>query len=140
VSSRRHHTERGSVAIEAAMLVPVFIVLVTIVIMAGRIRTIDGVVVEASRDAARAGSTASTYDSAISRGVTAGEDTLRSGGIHCPVPVVVPSLDARLGVDTVQATIRCKVSLSDLLWHGVPGSIPINSSFTAVVDTYRSTN
>jgi Flp pilus assembly protein TadG len=131
--------ERGSVAIEAAILVPVFIVLVTMVIMVGRIRTVDGAVVEAARDAARAGSTASSPDTAVLRGQAAGEDTLRSSGLSCPDPVVVrPRLDGALGVDTVQATVTCQVSLADLLWRGVPGSIKITSSFTAVVDAYRA--
>lgn len=137
--SRRHVAERGSVAIEAAMLVPVFIVLITMVIMVGRVRTVDGVVVESARDAARAGSTASSAGQAVTWGEDAGEDTLKSAGLNCPSPVVIrPDLDAALGVDTVTATVTCHVRLSDLLWKGVPGSVPVTSTFTAVVDAYRT--
>jgi hypothetical protein len=52
--------------------------------------------------------------------------------------VIRPNLDAALGVDTVKATVTCHVPLSDLLWKGVPGSVTITSTFTAVVDAYRS--
>lgn len=137
--SRRSGAELGSVAIEAAMLVPVFIVLITLVIMVGRVRTVDGVVVEAARDAARAGSAASTPGGAVAQGERAGKDTLTSAGLTCSNPVVIrPDLDAPLGVDTVKATVTCKVSLSDLMWKGVPGSITITNSFTAVVNAYQT--
>ncbi len=135
---RQEGVERGSVAIEAAMLVPVFIVLVSLVIAAGRIRTADGVVVEASRDAARAASMA-TPDGARAAGRKAGADTLASEGLKCPTPVVVPHMNVGPGqTGTVKATVTCTVALSDLLWRGLPGKVTITSSFTAVVDTYRT--
>jgi Flp pilus assembly protein TadG len=137
VSGGRGRGERGSVAIEAAMLVPVFIVLVSLVVAAGRIRTVDGVVVEASRDAARAASMAAP-GSAVAAGQRAGDDTLSSQGLTCQVSVVPHFVVGPGQVGTVQATVHCTVPLSDLLWHGLPGSVPVTDSFTAVVDVYRS--
>lgn len=131
--------ERGSVAIEAAMLVPVFIVIVALVIAAGRVRTVDGVVAEASRDAARAASLETTPGAARTAGAQAAGYTLSSQGLTCRTTVSTADMVAAPGrVGTVQATVYCKVSLSDLLLPGVPGSVPISSSFTAVVDAYRS--
>ncbi|QMU76164.1 pilus assembly protein [Streptacidiphilus sp. PB12-B1b] len=133
----RSETERGSVAIEAAMLVPVFIVLIALVVAAGRVRTVDGAVAEATRDAARAASLVAPAD-AVAAGQRAGAATLSNQGLTCQVSVV-PHLNAAPGqVGTVQATILCEVPVSDLLWSGLTGHVPVKDTFTSVVDSYRS--
>ncbi|MFE2167818.1 hypothetical protein ACFXB3_22590, partial [Streptomyces sp. NPDC059447] len=56
-----------------------------------------------------------------------------------PRPLDSSGLAVPLGqVGTVTVTISCTVPLSDLLLPGVPGSKTMTSSFTSVVDAYRS--
>ncbi|MBC3841770.1 pilus assembly protein [Streptacidiphilus sp. 4-A2] len=129
--------ERGSVAIEAAILVPVFIVLVGLIVAAGRVRTADGVVAEATRDAARAASM--TQGDPVTAGQQAAQATLGGQGFNCPPAQIISHPGGGAGQEgTVTATINCQVPLADLLVRGLPGSAPVKYSFTAVIDTYRS--
>ena len=128
--------ERGSVAIEAAMLVPAFIVVIALVVAAGRMQTVDGVVAQAARDAARAASLTNPVNAQA--GVKAAQVTLASQGVTCASVQVVPHTNVPAGqVGTVTATLSCTVKLSDL-WSGLPGSVPVKQVFTAEVDVYRS--
>jgi len=138
VSKRvRGAAERGSVAVEAAMLVPAIIVVVALVIAAGRMQTADGVVSQAARDAARAASLTDPVSSADGR--AAAETTLSSQKVTCQTIDVVAHTDVPVGqVGTVTATLKCDIGLSDLLWGGLPGSVEITRVFTAEVDAYRS--
>ena len=134
--------DRGSAAIEAAILIPALIMLISLVVAAGRIRTADGAVAEAARDAARAASlTVSGNDNAASFGEQTGDDTLRQLGVTCdqakPVTVTV-DFAAAGQVGTATAHVACTVPLSDLLWSGLPGSVPLTYNFTAAIDAYRS--
>lgn len=132
--------ERGSAAIEAAMLVPLFLVLLSLVVMAGRIRSADGTVVEAARDGARAASLADTAAGARAAGVAAADDTLQSQGMSCTVPApdtnnMFPALGA---IGTVSVTVTCHISMAGLLVAGIGGpSVTVSEKFVAVVDTYR---
>ncbi|WP_052069221.1 TadE family protein [Streptacidiphilus albus] len=132
--------ERGSAAIEAAMLVPLFLVLLSLVIMAGRIRSADGTVVEAARDGARAASLADSTAGARAAGVAAADDTLRSQGMSCTVPQpdtskMFPALGA---IGTVSVTVTCHISMAGLLVAGIGGpSVTVTEKFVAVVDSYR---
>ncbi|QMU68876.1 TadE/TadG family type IV pilus assembly protein [Streptacidiphilus sp. P02-A3a] len=138
VKRGRVETERGSVAIEAAILVPAFIAIVALVIAFGRIQTVQGTVTEATRDAARAASMAPPAG-AETAGVQAARATLSGAGLNCPDPTLQTNFGSGVGrAGTVTATINCTVGLTTILWAGVPGSVEISSSFTAVVDSYRS--
>jgi Flp pilus assembly protein TadG len=143
--SRRTGSDRGSAAIEAAMLIPALVVMVALVVAAGRIRTADGAGAEASRDAARTASLNFTVAQATYYGAMAGNQTLDAQGMQCsqaaPVTFPVVRMDSTPEqVGKVTAKVTCTVSLADLLWKGVPlpGHVTITDEFTAVVDIYRS--
>jgi Flp pilus assembly protein TadG len=145
VSRRAGSRDRGSAAIEAAMLVPVLVVLVALVVAAGRIRTADGAVAEASRDAARTASLNFTAGEAEYYGAMAGRQTLSDQGLQCseaePVTFPVVRMDSTPEqVGKVTAKVTCTISLANLLWKGVPlpGHMTVTDEFTAVVDIYRS--
>jgi Flp pilus assembly protein TadG len=135
--SRRTGSDRGSAAIEAAMLIPALVVMVALVVAAGRIRTADGAVAEASLNF--------TVAQATYYGAMAGNQTLDAQGMQCsqaaPVTFPVVRMDSTPEqVGKVTAKVTCTVSLADLLWKGVPlpGHVTITDEFTAVVDIYRS--
>ncbi|MFD0331341.1 hypothetical protein ACFQZC_32340 [Streptacidiphilus monticola] len=37
----------------------------------------------------------------------------------------------------VTVRLECRVPLHDLLFAGLPGSVPVTAEFTSVVDSYR---
>ncbi|MEU9304913.1 TadE/TadG family type IV pilus assembly protein [Streptomyces sp. NPDC048269] len=134
--------DRGSETIAAAIVTPLLLMLLCLAIAGGRIVTSGAKVDAAAEDAARAASISRTYSGAQSEAAAAAARSLNDQGIHCSstsTSVDSSGLAVPLGdVGTVTVTISCTVPLSDLLLPGVPGSKTMTSSFTSVVDAYRS--
>ncbi|UUU37557.1 pilus assembly protein [Streptomyces sp. NBC_00162] len=111
-------------------------------IAGGRIVTSGAKVDAAAEDAARAASISRTYGSAQAEASAAAARSLDDQGIRCAstsTTIDSSGLAVPLGqVGTVTVTISCTVPLSDLLLPGVPGSKTMTSSFTSVVDAFRS--
>ncbi|MFF4104304.1 TadE/TadG family type IV pilus assembly protein [Streptomyces sp. NPDC001903] len=138
----RLREDRGSEAIATAIVTPLLLMLLCLAIAGGRIVTSGAKVDAAAEDAARAASISRTYSSAQSEATAAAARSLDDQGIHCAsssTSVDTTGLAVPLGeVGTVTVTISCTVPLSDLLLPGVPGSKSMTSTFTSVVDAYRS--
>lgn len=135
--------DRGSFAIEAAILVPALLFFLLLVIAAGRVETARGTVDAAARDAARSASLKRTVNTAVSAAQRSAATTLHQQGVSChnPQPATVDHADfappvGRTGQVTV--TVTCTVLLSDVAMPGLPGSITVTSTFTSVVDAYRA--
>ena len=142
---RRQERERGSLAVEAAILVPALLMFLMLVIAAGRAETAGGVVDAAARDGARSASLTRTSDAAVQAAQDTVNATLAQEGVSCrdQRPAVVDTSDfaPALGqTGEVTVTVSCTVSLADLTVPGLalPGSITMTSSFTSVVDAYRA--
>ncbi|WP_405020238.1 pilus assembly protein [Kitasatospora sp. NBC_00070] len=136
--------DRGSAALEAAIIAPVLVVFVLIVVAAGRIQSTGGVVDAAARSGARAASLARTPEGAQQAAGDAVLEVLRGQGVPCPQPVNPPieygTLETPAGpVTTVTVQVSCTVRLSDLLIDITPGSKTMTASFTSVLDHYRGT-
>ncbi|MEV4555401.1 TadE/TadG family type IV pilus assembly protein [Kitasatospora sp. NPDC049285] len=142
-TGRPDRAERGSLAIEAAVVVPVVLAFVLMAVAAGRIQTTGAVVDAAARSAARAASLARTPEGAQQAAATAAAGVLDSREVHCAAEPVGPpeygTLDAPGGqLVTVTVTVSCTVPLSDLLHlGGAPGHKTLTGRFTSVVDRYR---
>ncbi|MFD7555205.1 TadE/TadG family type IV pilus assembly protein [Streptomyces sp. NPDC059835] len=138
----RLREDRGSEAIATAIVVPLLLMLLCMAIAGGRIVTSGAKVDAAAEDAARAASISRTYGSAQAEAAAAAARSLNDQGIRCSstsTSIDSSGLAVPLGqVGTVTVTISCTVPLSDLLLPGVPGSKTMTSSFTSVVDAYRS--
>jgi Flp pilus assembly protein TadG len=134
--------DRGSEAIQAAILTPLLIAFLCMAIAAGRIVTSGSKIDAAAEDAARAASIERTYSGAKSAATEAAAKSLDDQGIACAsksVSVDAGGLTVPVGqVGYVTVTVRCTVSLADLLLPGAPGSKTLTSTFTSVVDAYRS--
>ncbi|NUS15637.1 MAG: pilus assembly protein [Streptomyces sp.] len=134
--------DRGSEAIQAAIVVPLLVVFLSMAIAAGRLVVSGGKIDAAAEDAARAASIERTYAAAKAAAQAAAAQSLDDQGIKCAsedVTVDAGGLNAPLGqVGYVRVTVRCTVDLSDLLLPGVPGSKTLTSHFTSVVDAHRS--
>ncbi|MEU9272485.1 TadE family protein [Streptomyces sp. NPDC048251] len=139
--ARRLRGDEGSVAIEAAVIVPSLIMLLCLAIAGGRIVTSGSKIDAAAEDAAREASIHRTAAAAQSAAHAAAAESLNDQGITCTsasVSVSTGGLSVPVGqVGTVSVTVTCTVSLSDLLLPGVPGTRTLTSTATSVVDQYR---
>ncbi|MCP8706311.1 TadE family protein [Streptomyces sp. AC04842] len=133
--------DEGSVAIEAAIVIPPLIMFVCLAIAGGRIVTSGSKIDAAAEDAAREASIHRTASSAQAAARAAAAESLDDQGIACAsssVAIDTSGLSVPVGqVGTVTVTVTCTVNLSDLLLPGVPGAKSLTSTATSVVDQYR---
>ncbi|MGW4652338.1 TadE/TadG family type IV pilus assembly protein [Kitasatospora sp. NPDC004289] len=141
---RRPGADRGSFAIELAILAPALVFFVLIAVAAGRIQTTGGVVDAAARSGARAASLARSPEGAEQAAHDAVAAALAGQGVLCEgaerSAVAYGTLPTPEGpLTTVTVQVSCTVRLADLL-AGLPaGSKKMTGTFTSVLDRYRAT-
>lgn len=132
--------ERGSMTLELAILTPALLVLLGLVVLAGRIETSAAAVDQAARSAARAASLTRTADAARTAAQSAA--TRELSGTDCVsirISADVSGFSARLGDDgTVAVTVTCTVSVADLSIPGLPGFHSMSANAVSPIDRYRS--
>ena len=141
-SKRDHRTEQGSATVELALLVPAVLLILGLLVAGGRVWFARTTVTEAANAASRAASLARSAGEAATAGRSAAEQSLSTGGLRCAGTAITINT-AAFGVPvgtpaTVTSTVRCRVSFSDLLLPGTPGSINLSASGASALDTYRS--
>jgi Flp pilus assembly protein TadG len=128
--------ERGSFAVELAILAPVIIAFLVMIIDGGRLTWANSRLQGAARDAARAisinhNSGVGAYNEAFK----AMTDALSNGGVDCGAPTLILNPDPRLvaiGNDAVvSATVRCDVQFVLI------GTRTLTRTQQSVVDRYR---
>ncbi|MER7056566.1 TadE family protein [Streptomyces sp. NPDC000351] len=133
--------DEGSVAIEAAIVIPPLIMFVCLALAGGRLVTSGAKIDAAAEDAAREASIHRTAASAQATAQAAAAESLDDQGIACAssnVAIDTSGLNVPVGqVGTVTVTVNCTVSLADLLLPGVPGTKTLKSTATSVVDAFR---
>jgi Flp pilus assembly protein TadG len=139
---REHESDAGNAALELVILTPVIILLICMVIAAGRTSIARGSVAAAARDAARQASISRSPAAALAAARASAFEELNGENLSCSPVVSLPGVDADFGMPlgqsaTVRATVRCRVSLSDLLVPGLPGSVLLKASFTSPLDPFR---
>ena len=135
--TRRAHGERGSVAVEVAVLAPALVMLLLLVVFAGRVAQADGDVRRAAAAAARAASMRQYPVDAESAAREAAAANLDASGVACGA--LDTAVDTtRFGAGgTVAVTVRCIASMADVSLLGVPGERTFVARSVAVVDRYR---
>ncbi|WP_254885329.1 TadE/TadG family type IV pilus assembly protein [Streptomyces sp. NA02950] len=130
--------DRGSEAVQAAIITPLLIMLVCLALAGGRLAMSGSKIDAAAEDAAREASIARTSTTAQQAATAAARESLRDQGLSCASTSVDTSgLNAPLGqASSVTVTVRCTVDLTDLLLPA-PGSRTLTSTFTSVIDQYR---
>lgn len=141
-SQSRHRDERGSVvAVEAAILLPVLMLVVGLVIVLGREALAEQAVGSAAASAARAASLERTISEARTAATLTAAAGLRESGIACSsqsVSVEAAGIDSPAGVPAaVTVTIACTV-IHDVTLPGFPASSSVTATRSSPVDTYRS--
>lgn len=142
LASLRTEPERGSAALELAILTPALLLLLALVVLAGRVQVASGAVEHAAATAARDASMARTVDAARTAALTAADRELAAQDIDCATTSVILDV-AGFAVPVgqpaaVTATITCVVSLSDLAVPGVPGERALTSTATSAIDRFRT--
>ncbi|EFQ83076.1 TadE-like protein [Aeromicrobium marinum DSM 15272] len=132
---RRRGDERGSMAIEVVLLVPILVMFLLLVVAAGRYVTVRSDIDSAARDAARAASLERTPAAARAAAQQVAASQLQ-GYSDCQV--------ARMGGSFVSGgvidiTLECRVSNEGLGLIGLGGSLQISGDASAPIDTYRRT-
>ena len=135
--NRPRSRRRGAVSLELVLMTPIFLMLLDVAVLGGRLSQAQSAVDSAAHAAARAASLQRTVAGADHAARTVAADTLPHGGSTCAtMDVNVDTGSFRPG-GVVLVTVRCDVALSDLAWLPLPGSRSITGSATSAVDTFR---
>ena len=118
--------ESGSIALEVAVVAPALLLLVGLVVGAGRIALAEQGVQTAAAQAARDTSLARTPTAGVTAGRATAARVLAGQGLDCTSASTTVSA-AALGYapgtpGTVTVTTTCRVRLADLLVPGLPGA------------------
>ncbi|HVX17447.1 MAG TPA: TadE/TadG family type IV pilus assembly protein [Acidimicrobiales bacterium] len=133
------HSDRGDATVEMVLLTPLLILVLTFVVLAGRISSTDADVASAAADAARAASQRQTPAAGAADARTAAVSTLADKHVSCHGGPAVTVDTARFGHGgDVTVTLACTVSLADLAVAGIPGSRTVRASASVPIDTRRS--
>ncbi len=129
--------DRGSVAVELAVIAPAFVILMLLVVFAGRVSEAEGTIQRAASAAARAASLRQYPDDATQDAHDVAEANLSAAGVACDDLVVdVDTTDFGPG-GTVTVTLACTASMADMALLGVPGTRTFHARSVEVIDRYR---
>ena len=138
---RLFRDDRGSAAMELAIIAPGLLLIISVLIMGGRIMGANNSVEQAAADAARAASISRNVGAAKTKAQTAATNSLAAQGIRCrrtKASINTAGFNKAPGRSaTVEATVTCVVPLSDLAIPGIPGSKTVTASAVSPLDTYR---
>lgn len=136
-----NRSESGSAAIEAVVGVPAFVLLVGLIVFAGRNATTHQAVESAAADAARSASIARDATRAGRDAEQAARTSLANQQIDClevSVEVDTDQFDRPLGETAiVEVTVSCRLDLADLSVPGVPGSHLVRASVASPLDQWK---
>ncbi|OIQ82807.1 TadE-like protein [mine drainage metagenome] len=134
--------QRGSATLELAILAPSLLLLLGLVVLAGRVQVAAGAVEHAAAVAARDASLARTPAAAQTTGTLATDRELTAQNLRCaPVTVAIDTSGFATPVGqpaTVTATITCTVTFADLALPGLPGAHTITARATSPLDSWRT--
>lgn len=139
--ARTRRNERGSATLELVIVIPGTLLLISLIVMAGRLALAHQAIQAVAYDAARAASVARDRTTASSSANQVASFALSSNGLSCVntnTSVNTSGFNAAVGQNsTVSATVSCTVRLGDLSIPGVPGSVTLTADAISPIDTYR---
>jgi Flp pilus assembly protein TadG len=132
----RWREQDGTLAVEAALVAPVLLVLMLLIVYAGRAAQTDADVRSVAARAARAASLTGDVTAAETAATEIAATNLATAGITCRTTDIAVAADMRAG-GTVTVAVGCEVTNTDLAMLAVPGTRWSNATATQVIDTYR---
>lgn len=138
-SRRPGRGERGSAPVEVAAIAPAVLILLMLVLYAGRVTRTSGEVQSAASAAARAASQEATVGFADQQADVVAQQNLDDADIECTtssVGILADRTDMAPG-GQVTVEVSCTVSNADLTLLAVPSERTFTATATEVIDTYR---
>ena len=132
--------ERGSIAVEVAVIAPALLFLMLLVVYAGKVSEADGNVERAASDAARSASLRQHPGDATQDAQTTAAANLTAAGVPCLALTTTVDTDDFAPGGTVTVTVHCEATMADVTLLGVPGRRIFTATAVEVIDTYRSTS
>jgi Flp pilus assembly protein TadG len=130
-------SDRGSASAELVICTPVLLLLAVVAMTIGHLVLDHAQVVDVARAAAEAASTWPTAGEATSAAEAAATYEITRDGLPCASPIVsVDTVDLVPG-GTVEVAVTCVVRLGAAGVPGLPGSVTIEASAVAPIETYR---
>jgi Flp pilus assembly protein TadG len=134
---RRCTGDRGSVAVEVAVVAPAFVFFMLLVVFAGRVSEAEGQIDRAASEAARSASLRQHPSAATADAEAVARANLDVAGVRCQtLDVEVDTINFRPG-GRVAVTVACNASMADVTLLGVPGTRDFRSRAVEVIDRYR---
>lgn len=135
----RLRREEGTAVVELTILMPALLMVLMLVVAAGRLVQARNDVYGAAADAARAVSLRQGASEADADARATATRSLADRGVTCRrVQVGVEAAGMTPGA-TVSVEVTCSVDLSDLGLLGVPGTRAVTARAFEVVDRFRGT-
>ena len=137
--------DRGNAPLELVLIAPVILMMIGLVVAAGRVSTARNAMDAAAREAARQASVATSQAAAQQAAISGATSALAADGLQCQPIVRLLNLsqafNSPIGEPAdIRVRVTCVVRLSDLTVPGVPGTVTLNAVFTSPLDPYRSRN
>lgn len=130
--------DRGTIAVEVAVLAPAFIFLLLLVIYAGRVSAAEADITRAASEAARAASLRQHPTDATRDAQATAQANLAASGVTCDqLDTEVDTSDFAPG-GTVTVTVICAAPMSDLTLLGLPATRTFRATAIEVIDRFRS--
>lgn len=142
---RRGTRDRGSATLEMAIATPVMLLIISLMVLAGRVAVAGNTVTTVAGNAARQASLARTATAASSAAASSARAALAAQAINCQgggtVSVDVSGFGAAArGVpgQVVTVSIDCVVPIADLGLPGAPGTRTLSDRAVSPIDPNRS--
>lgn len=130
-------SERGSVAVETAIIAPALVALLLLVVFAGRVSQAEAEVRRAASEAARAASLEYAEDAAQTAATNRVAENLKHNGVACAELATDVDTSRLVPGGTVTVTVRCIADMADIALLGVPGKRTFVATSVEVIDRYR---
>jgi Flp pilus assembly protein TadG len=133
--------DAGSTTLELVVWAPGLLLVIALLIVAGRVNSANAAVEQAAVDAARSASIARSPGAASTQARTSAQQSLAAQALQCTavsVTVDTSGFSSAPGLPaTVTATVTCPVRLSDLAVPGLPGTRTVTHTAVSTLDTFR---
>ena len=129
--------DRGSVAVEVAVVAPAFVFLMLLVVFAGRVSEAEAQVDRAASEAARSASLRQHSSDAAADAEAVARENLTAAGVRCQTLTVDVDTANFAPGGRVAVTVSCNATMADVTLLGVPGTRDFRSRSVEVIDRYR---
>jgi Flp pilus assembly protein TadG len=130
-------SERGSVAVETAIIAPALVALLLLVVFAGRVSQAEAEVRRAASEGARAASLEYFEDAALTAATDRVAENLKDNGVVCAELATEVDTSQLVPGGSVSVTVHCTADMADVALLGVPGKRTFVARSIEVIDRYR---